>query len=181
MRGGLITSAVQADNGFEIAGVLPGAYMLQAVTQARRMDEPSGGRPAPIQGVFRRVEVGAGGLGPVDLELKPLNEIAGSITFAEGCPRTGLWISASDEAGVLSSSTDVKVPAGETMFTLTGMGPGRVMLTVMPAGEGGSQARVESIRLGDQEVSKGGFDYPTNGTPALQIRMGCSPQGGTAQ
>ncbi|MGD0577933.1 MAG: hypothetical protein ABSC08_03295 [Bryobacteraceae bacterium] len=181
VHGWLRSNAAQPDNGFEIAGVLPGAYTLAAVTQVSRMDEPGGGKLMMIHGLFRRIEVGAGGLGPIDLELKPLNEIAGSITFADGCPHTGLRIIVSEEPGVLSRSMDVQVPAGETTFTLAGMGPGRVTLGLMPLEIGANLPRVESIRLGDQEVSKSGFDYPTGGTQALQIRVGCSSQGGTAQ
>ncbi len=156
---------------FELKDVLPGTYTLTAITHEGFHDQPSGGEHKPIFGLSRQIVVGNVDMSGLDLELVPLNDISGTVTFAEGCARgpVTLQVRVDPIQPLLRSRTTVDSPDGN--FALSGLSPGRVFLSVY----GRTPA---SVRLGDREVRDTGFDFPLTTDQALTVTMDCGKNGG---
>jgi hypothetical protein len=148
---------------YQLTGVSPGNYIVEVATRPPG-ETPWVPRPW-IFGAVLRVEVGQEDIGNLDVQLQELPPIAGSVGFAEGCPRAPVRIRSG--FGEAASGPDGS-------FVLRGMAPGHLSVNVIaPAGDWAISAR-----LGDRDVLGDGFDYPGTAGDALRILMDCSHPGG---
>ncbi len=158
---------------FEIPDLLPGRYTLTAVTrQTNSMNDSQG---TLIYGASRSVDVGTQDITGLDLELKPLEEIQGTVAFGAGCTPTDLTIQLS---GTMIFAPDVQLKGSEGRFALPRLAPGHVTLNIQPRSGGPRWFQPVSIRLGDRDVRQSGFDVPLAAGETLNITMGCSRMGG---
>ena len=156
---------------YQFKGVLPGRYTLTAVTRDA-LSDPGGENQKALFGLTREIEVGRQDMDGFDLALEPLHDVAGEISFAEGCPADPLSIQASNYSP--AGGPQVKTTSGaDGKFVLTGLTAGRIYLNVnWPSGPPG---RVSSIRLGERDVMADGFDVPYSGRDVLRVNIECSP------
>jgi hypothetical protein len=151
---------------FEFADVLPGKYLLRAATFA-----PHGpgvrdwkARLAGGQGI----EVTDRDLDGLNVELQPLRDLPGMVTFSEGCDAIPVHIPVIPFG--LFPDSRLEVAAGrDGKFVVSGLTPGRYSLDTSNA----SHVPL-SASLGGRDVLRGGFEYPLPEGAELRIVMPCS-------
>lgn len=159
---------------FAIEDVLPGTYILTAMTLERSYEDPVGMFNEPRFGLSRQITITAGEAPVFDLELLPLREIPGDLSFAPGCHRVPMSLMAEKANGVL---TAFPVDPADGRFVLTRLRPGVVHVSAVPESGSGLNISLTSIRLGDREVLRTGFDYPLQGDQRLHVTVGCGDGG----
>ena len=167
-------------DAFELDDIPPGAYTLTAITFDRRIDQPLGvGNRRNIFGVARQIEVGESDKAVLDLQLSVLPDISGTVTFANGCPRSVVVLGGWDAAGNPAVPGQSDVNSADGSFTLRGLVPGHIFLNPMRRFDGGVadfDTHWTTVRLGDRDIKTTGFDYPPSGNEPLRIEIGCPSQ-----
>jgi hypothetical protein len=174
-EGNVLTNAngpfVTGSEDFEFHDVLPGKYILIALTRDLLSDR-SGVNQKAVSGLTREVVVGERDMNGFDLALEPLKDLPGEVTFREGCAPTPIDIRAAGFNPVSSSQT-AAVSAVNGKFVLSGLMPGKVNINVSWRPIPGQSVQISSIRLGDRDVQKNGFDFPYSGSGMLRVAMSC--------
>ena len=159
------------DGAFEFLDVLPGRYTLQALTREIPTNLGSMREQKPIWAAVKEVEVSDKGVEGVIADLEPLAELAGVVTFQQGCTPEPLEIHAQVISSVFGGpSMPAASPGPDGKFVLTGLAPTHYTIHVQT--KGGLFAG--SAKLGELDVQRNGFDVPLNGNAILQIQMNCS-------
>jgi hypothetical protein len=153
---------------YEFNDVLPGRYTLMALTRDASTD-PYGGNRKAVFGLMQPFEAGDHDMNGVDLVLQPLRDLTGTVTFPEGCAPFPVRISAQSFRG-LAAEWPEAVSGADGKFVLRGLGAGHFTVSVSSSGQ---TMRVASIRLGDRDVEKDGFDSPLAGDEPLRIEIPC--------
>jgi hypothetical protein len=161
------TSTV-ANDEYEFNDVLPGRYTLMAVTH--ETSDLFGGHQKAIFGLMRPIEAGDSDMNGVDLVLQPLRDLAGAVTFSEGCAPFPLTIR-TDSFSTLSGGQAETVSGADGKFVLQGLGPGKFTVSVFSSS---LMVGPVSIRLGERDVEKDGFESPISGDEPLLIEVGCA-------
>jgi hypothetical protein len=174
---GPFTNTNAAEDGFELKDVLSGTYILTAATREGFRDQPSGGDQKPIFGMTRQIVVGSSDMDGLDLELVPLRDVSGTVTFAEGCTRVPVTVLAQVDP-IFIRPNHVVVDSADGSFVLSGLGPGRVTVSASQSGGPRGRTQATSIRLGESEVLDTGFEFPLKSDQPLTIDMGCGQNGG---
>jgi hypothetical protein len=161
---GWFESSTHGDE-YQIKDVLPGKYTLIATTSA----DPQGQKP--LSGLIRSVEIGAQDQANLDLSLAPLREIAGKVTFHDGCPQIPVRISGYGTMlyGQIEAKSD-----SDGQFVLRGLTTSTYRLMLL-AERGQTILPVDSMRLGSRDVLKDGLESPPAGDALLEIKAGCYP------
>jgi len=144
---------------FELAAVPPGRYILAATTiipSVSPWDSKS------VFGATQVIEVADHDL-ILDIPLRRLNEVTGTVKFAEGCKSTPVRLHATTQTGRLP---DEVTPNAEGAFSLGTLGAGRTILYVQGVGI------PASVRIGNREV-KEGFDIPLADDEKLEVTISC--------
>jgi hypothetical protein len=156
---------------WEILNVLPGKYTLLALTRALG-DNPYNSRP--VFGALQNVEVKDREVAGIEVTLSPLPDLAGTVTFAEGCKPVPLRIRPQPSVWMIPAQGEA-TPAADGTFVLSRLTPGRYTLYVESPAT--FQAPVTSVRLGDREVLKEGFEVPLASPATLRVTVGCAGAG----
>jgi hypothetical protein len=159
---------------YELNDVLPGKYTLMAVTRDASAD-PYGGNQKPVFGLTRPIEVGDRDMSGVDLVLQPLRDLAGAVTFREGCTPFAVRISLQSIGNPLAWGQTEAVSGADGRFVLHSLVMGKFTVSVSSSGR---RVRAASIRLGDRDVEKDGFEAPLSGDDPLRIDIACDNSGG---
>ncbi|HJT86868.1 MAG TPA: carboxypeptidase-like regulatory domain-containing protein [Bryobacteraceae bacterium] len=150
---------------FEFNDVVPGKYTLVALT--REVSGPFGRPDKGSLGARRPIEIGNRNDDSLTVELVPLREVTGTVTFPQGCSAP-LHININAYSNLGASRADVPVgPDGA--FTFGGLAPAHYTVGVL----GPPTIAATSARLGDREVLRDGFDYPPPPGETLKITVGC--------
>ena len=173
MPGAVPVHGVARNDSYEVPEVLPGRYTLLAAVMDQSLATVGLGKP--LYGLAREVEVGDKDLPGVDLELRPLPELRGTVTFDEGCPAQPMRINLSGRH-MFGRIAEV-VSGADGSFVIPDAGPGRYTVSAWAAGNSSYGARVSGVALGDKAVSAEGFLYPSAGNEALNLRVGCGSSG----
>jgi hypothetical protein len=161
-------STVTAGEEFALTNTLPGRYTLAAVGR------PEGNNPWTIEaefGALQTIEVTDHDVTGLEVALRPLPDLNGTVTFAEGCKDVPVRIRARGSPAVFMASKDT-IPGPDGTFVLQRLFPGKYTLSVEPAIDLG-QMPVTSVRLGGREVPKEGFDAPFAAGETLILVVGC--------
>ena len=171
-----VPKATVTGDRFEFAGVLPGRYVLTAITSAANGD-PYVAAEKAIYGSRRAVEVGDGGIAELNIDLQPLLPISGKVVFADSCSPRPLHVDIGGFTSLASSGADA-VTASDGSFMLTGLKPARLGLSVRELDGVFGDATLISARLGEREVQPAqGFDYPLAADAPLTLTVGCGASG----
>jgi hypothetical protein len=164
--------ATLSGNDYEFADVLPGRYVLTALS-----GDIYGQNPA--YGALRRIEIGEQGNVALNIALRPLGAISGTVTVADGCTADSVRIVASTFGFTgLAPSHAEAVPANDGSFTLSGLMPATLRIGILQAGPSpGGTPFLASVRLGDRDVFEDGLDYPTATDAPLKVTLGCNQPG----
>lgn len=145
---------------FEFPDVLPGKYRV--IASMGTPDGAFGGRIEYKLGATQDVEVTEHGLDGVELRLLPLRDVAGTVTWPEGCrPSAPVTVLATGE-----NTRSLGAVGADGQFVLKSLAPGRIKIH-MPS-------PATSVLLDDQDISQAGFDYPFTGAETLHIAMPCN-------
>lgn len=158
-----------ARDDYEFSEVLPGKYTLMAVTRDAASDS-SDVNQKPVFGAMKKVEIGDRDMAGLDVALQPLRDIAGVVTFPEGCAAVPLRIRAQGHRALSFGQVEA-VSGADGKFLLSGVATGRFTLYITT--KEGNFARVSSIRLGDRDVLKDGFEMPYSGDDSLRVSVDC--------
>jgi hypothetical protein len=167
------TASITGDR-FEVLDLSPGTYTVVGETTSR---DGLGLKSKYLAGAYRQVEIGSRDVSDLDLELQPLAEVTGKVTFPEGCPAAPVRVTISGGISGYTETNTITGPDGAFTFSPLSPGPLRVtraVLTTTPA-SAPSQA---AVWLGDRDITKSAFDYPAANPPALRIVMNCGAGGG---
>jgi hypothetical protein len=157
--------------------VLSGKYVLVALTIDASTD-PLGHNQKPVYGFLQDIEVGNRDVVGFDVALQPLRDLAGEVTFGEGCKPVPLTIRPSGYAMAMPGEEPV-VSGADGAFVLTRLTSGRFTVNVSwdSGPSPGPGAQVSSIRLGERDVQKDGLDVPYSGDGPLRIAISCTASG----
>jgi hypothetical protein len=161
---------------FELKSVLPGKYRLTAATY-RSSTNWTGGMPKAEFGLMRDIEVGDNDMLGVDLTLQPLHDLAGIVTFHEGCKPFPIEIQVSNTGPIFGEAAKAR-PGPDGKFVLSGIGPGISRVNIMDPSYLGMAVPIESIRLGERDVQKNGIEVPYTGNETLSVSVKCNPARG---
>jgi hypothetical protein len=160
---------------FELEGIRPGKYTLLALTRESH-GGPWDGDQTPILAANVRIDVPDGGAEGLAVELQPLPDVRGVVSFAQGCAAVPVRVRGEchNTIGACRAET---VSGSDGAFVLKGSAPGQMALTAR--GEAISDRRLAllSAKLGDRDVLDSGFEYPFAGDAILRIVMGCPANG----
>jgi len=162
------SSLVTADR-FEAADLLPGTYTVMAETRQMSTGGAATNSKA-LFGTLREVVIGDRDVSDLDLQLQPLPEVTGKVTFGEGCAvaPVPVRLSTGYTFGLREYST-LSGPDGSFAFgTFT---PGPLFIGAIAPG-------AAAVWLGDRDITRSGFDYPTPAPQELRIAIACASGGG---
>ncbi len=170
---------VGSDLSFDLGGVAPGSYWLNAFTAGNRM----------MRGSARQaVDVGAADLNDVVLNIVPPGSLHGAVQV-EGTPAGGVsaanvagirvWLMPEEQGGPFAGSGQAVVGDNGT-FQIEDVMPGRYYLQV--SGNTGG-AYLKAVRLGQQDVLGQELDFSQGVSGELEIifRYGAAEVDGTVQ
>lgn len=160
---------------YEFTDVLPGKYTLMALTRDATSD-PFGGNQKPLFGLVQPFEAGDRDMSGVDLALQPLRDLAGAVTFPEGCTPFPVRIDAYSRSPIAVGQAEA-VSGADGKFVLHGLVPGKFTVSVSNSSGPGQPVRAASMRLGDRDVQKDGFEAPVSGDEPLRIDIPCGNSG----
>jgi hypothetical protein len=152
---------------YEFDDVLPGRYTVIALTHSA--SGVLSGEQKAVFGLMQSIEAGDADRSDADLVLQPLRDLAGAVTFQEGCTPFPVTVSA-QSFSPLSGGRKETVSGSDGRFVLGGLGTGNYTVTVASSGR---IVRARSIRLGDRDVQKDGFESPLAGDEPLLIDVAC--------
>lgn len=161
---------VNNEDRFELKDVLPGKYVLEAVTRAIESENPHAERE--VLAARQLTEVGPSDLDGVVIPLQPLREIRGRVRFEENCQPVPMIVRASGSSRAIRSQIDAKQNADGT-FILSGLVPGRYNLNVQPERRASSAFVGSSALLGSVDVFKAGFEVSGEIKDSLLITVSC--------
>ena len=160
---------------FVFQDVVPGKYTLMALTRDAASDR-TGQNQKPVFGLIGDVVIGERDMDGFDLALEPLRDLAGELTFGEGCLPAPLEIRTNGFSPIAGGQVTA-VSGTDGKFVLRGLTTGRLSLNVSWQMSPGQQVRVSSIRLGERDVQKTGLDVPYRGDEILRIAIDCTNSG----
>ena len=152
-------STVDGDR-FEAPGLLPGSYRFVAGQYI-----PGDFTSTAIAAARRIVDVGTSDLNGVDLTLEPTVDIQGSVVFESGCPAVPVWVAVQGDYRYNLH------PGAGGPFVLQHVIPGKYKATAQM--EVPSNAYASSVKFGDAEAPRDGFEVTSNTTGPLRITMSC--------
>jgi hypothetical protein len=167
--GGLLTKAsgnstVTADR-FAMENLLPGKYTLMAETEQMSADGSGRNRQA-LFGMQREVELGERDIADLDVDLQPLADVTGKVTFDEGCASGPAPVHLSG-GGMMGIQQYSAVSGPDGTFAFGTFHPSRLSLSVGSPG-------MSTVFLGDRDITKTGFDYPAPTPQPLRIVVHCA-------
>jgi hypothetical protein len=162
---------VNNDERFELKDVLPGMYVLEAVTRAIKSENPHAEEEV-LAAAREVIEVGPSDLDGIVIPLQPLREIRGRIRFEENCQPVPLIVRALSFSRSIRRQIDAKQNADGT-FILSGLVPGPYSLNIQPERMASSDFVVSSARLGSVDVFREGFDVSGEIKDSLLITVSC--------
>lgn len=149
-------SAVK-DGKFQFDNLLPGRYDLALSGQDF--------------GASQQVQVPSGGLDNVIVELRPLRDLHGTVTFAPGCATGQVHLYAFGSTSARRNRADVETHGP---FKLTGLLPGRLRINLFVRQY---TRHASAMTLGEKDVLNQLIDYPPAGDEPLNITIGCAADG----
>ncbi|HEX3744344.1 MAG TPA: carboxypeptidase-like regulatory domain-containing protein [Bryobacteraceae bacterium] len=157
------------DGRFEADDLLPGKYTLMAETTQMSADG-AGRDQKPVFGIQREVEIGERDLSGLDLELQPLAEVTGKVTFDAGCAAGPVPVHLRG-GGMMGVQEDSVVSAADGSFAFAAFTPSSLFISAGAPG-------MATVFLGDIDITKTGFDYPSATPEPLRIVIHCAAGGG---
>jgi hypothetical protein len=128
----------------------------------------------PVFGALENIEVRDREMTGIEVALSPLPDLAGTVTFAQGCKPVPLRIRPQPSV-FLSMLPGEAIPAADGTFALNRLTPGRYTLYVESLTS--FQRPETSVRLGDREIPKEGFEVPLAGPGTLRVTVSCEGAG----
>lgn len=167
----------QAINGqFELKNVMPGRYTLLALARSGNSGSAASSGPPqgkPVLAALRQVDVGDQNVDGIEVDLEPLRDLPGTVTFARGCTPGPVKVFA--EGGSLLGASRAEAAAdADGQFVLSGLTPARHRLTVVAQPEGNVRRFPVSAQLGDRDALHDGFYYPVPNGETLRITVDCT-------
>jgi hypothetical protein len=170
--GGFLTkasgNATAAADRFEMEDMLPGKYTLMAETEQMSADG-SGRNRKSLFGMQREVEIGERDSAGLDVELQPLTDVIGKVTFDEGCAAGPVPVHLTG-GGMMGIQQYSALSGADGTFTFGTFHPSPLSLSVGAPG-------TSTVFLGDREITRTGFDYPAPTAQALRIVVHCATGG----
>ena len=156
------------DGRFVFRNILPGQYTLVALARAPRTDAWVG---TPLRAAIRQVEIGEQDMDGLAVELAPLRDLTGTVTFGAGCRPAPVHIVAAG-SNALGASQAAVAAGDDGSFTLSGLVPAlhNLRVAIRPG-------YTVSAMLGERDAGKGGFFYPTAEGEQLRITVSCAQTG----
>ena len=167
--------ATSGTEQFELEGVRPGKYNLLALTRESH-GGPWGDDHTPILAANVRIDVPDGGAEGLAVELQPLPNVRGLVSFAQGCAAVPVRIRGQCHNALGRCGAEA-VSGSDGAFVLKSSVPGRLTLTARGEAISDRRLALMSAKLGDRDVLDGGFDYPFAGDAMLLIVMACPGNG----
>jgi hypothetical protein len=137
---------------------------------------PFGMDQKAVYGAIRHIEVGQEDMPGVDIALQPLRELPGVVSFAEGCQAKPLRIRTSGFSSLGGLQVEA-VSGADGRFALAGLTTGKVTVSISDVSSPGLIVPVTSVKLGDRDVMRDGFESPYSGDDPLVVSVGCSNTG----
>jgi hypothetical protein len=156
-------ATVSADR-FEMKALLPGKYTLMAETEQMSADG-SGRNRKSLFGTQREVELGERDIADLDVELQPLTDVTGKVTFDQGCNTGPVPVHLSG-GGMMGIQQYSAVSGADGTFAFGTFHPSPLSLSVGAPG-------MSTVFLGDRDITRTGFNYPAPPQP-LRIVVHCS-------
>ncbi len=151
------------DERFTLWNIVPGQYILDARQQDA--DEPSD--RSVLAAARRTIEVGTEDLEGIDVTLAPTPNLEVAMVFESGCAAAPVVIQLQSDAGVVWN-----LHAGtEGRYVWNHAVPAKYRIYVQP--ENLDRVFATSVKLGDAEVLKTGFEVTAETTEPLRIHMDC--------
>jgi Carboxypeptidase regulatory-like domain len=164
--GGSGGNASVVNDRYEVRDLLPGKYTLMAETRQTSAD----GRNAKyLFGALRTVDIGEREVSNLDLELQPLPPITGTVTLANGCATRAIPVHLQG-GGIMGIQTFSTVSAADGSFSFAPFHPSPMSISV-------ALDETATIYLGDRDITRGSFDYPTPTPQAVRIVVQCAAGG----
>ncbi len=98
---------------FLLRNVLPGKYVLMALTRASATGGTEG---KPLYGALRQVEVGDQNMDGVEVDLQPLGDLPGSVTILPGCSAVPVRVLAAGRNRLGPSQAETAVTGGGGVY-----------------------------------------------------------------
>jgi hypothetical protein len=154
---------------FEISGLLPGNYVLEAATR-----EPEDVYLRnPLAAARRIVAVGTEPVNSIELAMSVVPQLEGRVIFEPGCRVTPMLIEARGDFHQGTSIGDMPTnPDGS--FVIKRLLPGSYSITVRAEGDMGAM-RPKVTKLGDVNIPDGIFEANDHTRGPLLITVGCPP------
>jgi hypothetical protein len=171
LRGPLAKSAGNSSvtaGRFEMADLLPGTYTLMAEAEQMSTDG-SGGNRKSLFGMQREVVIGERDIGDLDVELQPLTDVTGKVTFDEGCAAGPVPVHLSG-GGMMGTQQYSAVSGADGTFAFGTFHPSPLFLSVGAPG-------TSTVFFGDRDITRTGFDYPAPTPQPLRIVVHCGTGG----
>ena len=159
---------------FALEGVRPGKYNLLALTGESH--DPWSRDQTPLLAANLHIDVPDGGLEGLQVELQPLREVRGVVSFAPGCAAVPVRVRGQCHNAIGRCGAEA-VSVCDGTFVLKGSAPGQMTLTARGEATTDRRLTLLSAKLGDRDVFESGFEYPFAGDAILRIVMGCPANG----
>ena len=148
---------------FEFKNVMPGQYTLMALARANTAE---GGQGQPLYAAIQQVAVDEENPSRLEVDLQPLRDVPGTVTFAPGCRPVTVRVVVVGSSAFGMSRAEAASTGGA--FTLSGLTPARHRAGVfVPFGY------AATAKLNGREAGGDGFDYPVPEGGVLRIDVGC--------
>ena len=161
-----VSSATVTGGHFELKDVLPGRYVLAALTIKMPHQGPPG-EDANTLGAERVVEVGDREVAGLQIAVQPVRDMKGVVSFENGCPAVPLAVSIFQPV-----NRPIRADAGaDGTFVLHRVPPGVYGLILV---RNNIRIPPTSVLLGNRKVDAGAAFVVNGKTPGpLRIRVGC--------
>jgi len=123
-----------------------------------------------------RIDVPDGGAEGLAVELQPLPNVRGLVSFAQGCAAVPVRIRGQCHNALGRCGAEA-VSGSDGAFVLKSSVPGRLTLTARGEAISDRRLALMSAKLSDRDVLDEGFDYPFAGDAMLRIVMACPGNG----
>jgi hypothetical protein len=150
---------------FEFRQVSPGDYQIMALTTEGSLLF-QGPKNKTLFGAIGEVTVGDHDVESVKIEMKPLPDIPGIVTFGEGCTPGAVRIM-TFASGPSMGQTINATSGADGKFVVTGLSPGRFSVKVL------FEQSSPSVHLDGHDITNDSFDYPPASGAEMRINLTC--------
>ena len=170
------TPFTNGQDDYELRDVLPGTYTLSALTEDASTDL-SGPNRKRMYGLLKEVVIGQQDMAGFDLALEPLKDLAGTVTFREGCTAAPMTVRLQGRNPLASPVGMDAITDAAGAFILHDVPPGKFTVGLSGSSNSMAMGTVSSMQRGSRDVLKDGLEAPLQSEEVLKIVMDCRNSG----